>query len=297
MRQFDWNQMRAFLATVESGSLSAAARQLGLTQPTLGRQVSALELELGVMLFERVGRSLVLTQAGHELAGHVRAMGEAAERIALAASGQSQSVEGLVRITASDVMAAYVLPAILARLRAEAPGIVVDVVASNEITDLMRREADIAIRHVRPDQPDLIARRCPDAAAQVYGATTYLDRIGRPRTAAELARADFIGFTNRNDEMIAELNARGLPVTAQNFRRTTGSGLVAWEMVRQGLGIGVMMTEAAAMAPGVEVALPSFEPIPVPMWLATHRELHTNRRIRMVFDLLVETLGRNQSAQ
>lgn len=159
MKQPDWNHLRAFLATVESGSLSAAARSLGLTQPTLGRQVAALEQELGVLLFERLGRSLVPTLAGRELFESARSMGEAASRLSIIASGQSQSIEGLVRITASDIVAAHILPPILKRLNEVAPGIVVDVVADNDVRDLMRREADIAIRHVRPEQPDLIARR------------------------------------------------------------------------------------------------------------------------------------------
>ncbi|MDH5452601.1 MAG: LysR family transcriptional regulator, partial [Paracoccaceae bacterium] len=145
LNTFDWNHMRAFLATAEGGSLSAAARALGQTQPTLGRQVAALEAQLGIMLFERVGRSLALTQSGRDLLEHVRSMGEAANRISLAASGQSQSIEGRVRITASDIMSAYVLPPVLRHLRQLAPLLDIDIVAANDIRDLMRREADIAI--------------------------------------------------------------------------------------------------------------------------------------------------------
>ena len=290
-RGFDWNQARAFLATVEAGSLSAAARSLGLTQPTLGRQVAGLEQDLGLLLFERVGRSMVLTQAGRELVEHVRGMGELASRISLTASGQSQSVEGLVRITASDIVSAYVLPPILERIAGLAPGIEIEVVASNEINDLMRREADIAIRHVSPAQPDLIAKRCPDTRARLYAASSYLDEIGRPASGADLAGAGFIGFSGRNDELIAELNTRGVPVTMRNFRWTTTSALVAWAMVRQGLGIAAMMEVAAVSCPDVEVVWPGFEPIPVAVWLATHRELRTSRRIRLVFDLLGEMLS------
>src|SRR5690606_38189732 len=149
---FDWNQVRALLATVEAGSLSAAARQLGLTQPTLGRQVAALEAALGVTLFERVGRKLVLTQAGRELIAPLQTMGEAANRISLIASRQAQAVEGVVRITTSDVYAVHVLPPFLKRVRALAPNLVIDILASNEVEDLLRRRADIAIRHVRPQQ-------------------------------------------------------------------------------------------------------------------------------------------------
>jgi DNA-binding transcriptional LysR family regulator len=286
---FDWNQVRAFLATVEEGSLSAAARALRLTQPTLGRQVAALEQALGVVLFERVGRSLMLTPSGMELLDHVRDMAEAAGRISLAASGRSQAIEGLVRITASDAMSAYTLPPILKRLRAQAPGIEIEVVASNALRDLRRREADIAIRHVRPDQPDLIARLVLESTAHLYAAPAYLDQVGRPANRADMARFDFIGFDD-NAPLIDGLNALGLRLTPRNFVLVTNSSVVAWEMIKQGLGIGVMMRELGEATPEVEQVLPELEPIPVPVWLVTHRELHTSRRIRLVFDLLAEEL-------
>ncbi|WP_404405087.1 LysR family transcriptional regulator [Pelagibacterium halotolerans] len=287
---FDWNQIRAFLATVEAGSLSAAARALRLTQPTLSRQVAALEDDLGVMLFERVGRSLSLTGAGRELLEHVRAMGDAASRISLVASGQSQAVEGLVRITASESVAAYILPDILRQLYEVAPGIQVEVIASNDIDDLMRREADIALRHVKPEQDDLIAKSCAATTAQLYAATSYFDRYGRPGTMEDLADRAFIGFAD-DGGYLAELNARGVPVTHRNFKWTTKNFLVAWEMTRQGLGICMMIESIAKTVPGVEPVVPGIEPIPVPLWLVTHRELHTSRRIRLVYDFLAEALG------
>lgn len=286
----DWNQLHAFLATVETGSLSAAARQLGLTQPTVGRQVAALEQDLGVLLFERVGRSLSLTSAGRELFESARSMSEAASRLSLIASGQSQSIEGLVRITASDIVAAYALPPILKRLHEMAPGIEVEIIAANDVRDLMRREADIAVRHVLPEQPDLIARRCRGTTAHLYAATSYLESRGRPTTGADLAEADFIGYS-QTDGLVGELNARGVPVTRRNFRWTTSSVVIAWEMIRQGLGVGVMFRDAAHGVAGIEPVLPELPPFEVPIWLVVHRELHTSRRIRLVFDLLAETLG------
>ncbi|MBR9652199.1 LysR family transcriptional regulator [Thalassovita aquimarina] len=289
-RQFDWNHVRAFLATAEEGSLSAAARKLRLTQPTLGRQVSALEDELGLLLFERVGRSLVLTRAGTELLDHVRAMGEAADRVALVASGQSQSIEGLIRITASDVTSAFVLPWALKQLRSEAPRLNIDIVASNDIRDLMRREADIAIRNVRPEQPDLIARLVQEASAHFYASTGYLDRMGRPQTPDDLANHDFIHYGDA-EGMRDFLTPLGLPVTVENFRIGSNSGLVGWELARQGFGIVAMDEEVARMTPGMERILPELDPITFPVWLATHRELHTSRRIRLVFDLLADYLS------
>lgn len=283
----DWNHIRAFLATAETGSLSAAARQLGLTQPTLSRQVAALEGELGVLLFERLGRALALTDAGHDLLSHSRRMGEAANGLTLAASGQAQSIDGTVRITASDVMSAHVLPPVLHQLRQRAPNLTIDVVAANDIRDLMRREADIAIRHVRPDQPELIARLVQEASAHFYAASSYLDRRGRPACLADMAKHDFVSFgeAQRSIEFLAPL---GIHLTEDNFRIGSQSGLVAWELVKQGMGISPMADSVAAATSGVERVLPAMDPVLFPVWLTTHRELHTSRRIRLVFDLLAE---------
>lgn len=293
---FDWNHMRAFLATAEEGSLSAAARKLGLTQPTLGRQVTALEAELNLMLFERVGRNLVLTQAGEELLQHVRAMNAAADQVALVASGQSQAVEGVVRITASDVFSAYLLPPIMKELRARGPQLEIDIVAANDIRDLMRREADIAIRHVRPDQPDLIARLVREARGYFYASSDYLDRKGRPETLDDLRDHDFISFGNVT-QMLGFLHPLGFPISENNFRIGSESGVVSWELVRQGFGIAAMADDVAAATPDVERVLPDLAPVVFPVWLTTHRELHTSRRIRLVFDLLAEFLAQKPEAK
>ena len=287
---FDWNHVRAFLATAEEGSLSAAARALGLTQPTLGRQVSALERDLGILLFERVGRTLQLTEAGRDLLSHVRAMGAAADRVSLAASGQSQSIEGKVRITASEGLSAYILPAALKRLREVAPRLEIDIVAANDIRDLMRREADIAIRHVRPDQPDLIARLVREARAYFYASGPYLSARGRPNTPADLTRHDFIGFGD-NRQMLDYLVPLGLPISEANFRIGSANGIVAWELARQGFGIAPMWDELARLCREMERILPDLKPITFPIWLTTHRELHTSRRIRLVFDHLADFLS------
>ncbi len=287
---FDWNRARAFLATVEEGSLSAAARALGLTQPTIGRQVAALEQDLGVTLFERVGRSLALTQSALELLDHFRAMGDAASRVSLTASGQSQSIEGQVTITATTMMATYHLPAVLKRIRAAAPAIEIEIVASNDVRDLRRREADIAIRHVRPEQPDLIARLVCETTGHLYASKEFLDRHGRPSTPGELSEAEFIGFDD-SERMIEVLNGIGLSLTRRNFRISTASGIVILELIRQGLGIGALTRDIAAQWPCLEQVLPDLDPIRVPIWLVTHRELHTSRRIRLVFDMLAEAFS------
>ncbi len=288
--KFDWNRARAFLVTAEEGSLSAAARALGMAQPTLGRQVTALEQELGIALFERVGRGLTLTPSGLELVEHVRAMGDAASRVSLTASGQSQSIEGTIRLTTTEVYAAFVLPPIIAKLRQLAWGITIEIVASNAVSDLRRREADIAIRNGRPTDPELIAKKVKDDFAQFYATPAYLDRIGNPSSLAGFSQADFIGFDD-NKPLLDGLNSLGFNLTGRNFPVLTGSHLVHWELVKQGLGVGVMQMQTGDAEPLVRRVLPTMDPLEVPVWLVAHRELRTSRRVRLVFDFLSDELS------
>jgi DNA-binding transcriptional LysR family regulator len=286
---FDWNQARAFWITAEEGSYSAAARALGTAQPTIGRQVAALEEALGVTLFERVGRGIALTAAGLDLAEHVRAMGAAAARVSLTAAGQAMALEGVVCITASEVISAHLLPPLIGRVRAAHPGIEIEIVASNAAQDLRRREADIAVRNFRPQDPELIARKVHDGYARLYAAPAYLERIGGVRAAEDLARAEIFGF-DRTAMMVKGLEAIGVPVTAKNFPIVTSNHLVQWELAKHGLGICVMMEEVGDREPRVQRVLEGLPPLPVPMWLVTHQEIETSRRIRVVFDLLAEGL-------
>lgn len=288
--KFDWNRARAFLVTAEEGSLSAAARALKMAQPTLGRQVSALEDELGVVLFERVGRALTLTPSGLELVEHVRAMGEAATRLSLAASGQSEAVTGRVCISASEAFSVYVLPPILARLRTEHPGISIDIVASNELSDLRRREADIAVRNGQPSDPDLIGRKIRDETAHLYATPDYLAGLGDLSEPDNLASARFIGFDN-NDPFVDGMIAHGIGVTPKQFVVLASSHLVHWELVKQGLGIGVMSAQIGDAETAVERALPGQKPFVFPVWLVEHREVNTSRRVRLVFDFLADALA------
>ncbi len=290
MDRLDWNQLKAFLETAETGSLSAAARKLGLSQPTLSRQVAAVEKQLGVTLFERVGRTMVLTDTGTVLLEHARVMGAAAEDLDMAATGRSQAVEGGVCISASDVVAAYLLPGVLSRLRRQAPGIVVEVVTSDALSDLRRREADIAVRHVRPEQPDLIGRWIRDADAGFYASRAWVRRHGHPRTAEEAARHGFVGGA-RSGPYLDYLRRHGLPIVAANLSCHAENSLTNWALVQAGLGIGAMMDEVANRVPDVVRVLDEVPPVRFPFWLVTHRELRTARRIRVVFDALAVALG------
>jgi DNA-binding transcriptional LysR family regulator len=288
--KFDWNRARAFLVTAEEGSLSAAARALGMSQPTLGRQVDALEAELGVVLFERAGRGLILTPSGLELLDHVRAMGTAAGQVSLAASGQAQAIEGSIIITASEIEAAYLLPPIIEKLRIAEPGIRIEIVASNAAVDLRRREADIALRSFRPEQPELIAKKIKDSIARLYAARRYLDRFGKTVTLANLHRAEFVGFPGV--EFVRGLRDHGVPISEDNITVLTANHLVHWEMARAGVGIGIAPETIGDADPAMRRVLAEvMQPMRFPLWLTTHRELNTSRRVRLVFDFLAAELA------
>ncbi len=289
MNELDWNQLKAFLATAEAGSLSAAARKLGLTQPTLSRQVAAIEKAMGVTLFERVGKAMALTTTGLDLLEHARAMGTAAEALTLAATGRSQAVGGVVSVSATDGVAAYLLPPLVRKLRDQDPGIAVEVIASNALSDLLRREADIAIRHVKPEQPELIGRLIREASAHFYASEDWVKTHGHPRCAADAANLPFVGF-ERNGQYLAYLQQHGLPVTQANFSCHAEHSVANWALVRHGMGIGAMMDDIARQMPGVVRVLDDLPPVMFPIWLVSHRELRTSRRIRVVFEALADGL-------
>ena len=289
--KFDWNKARAFLVTAEEGSLSAAARALGMAQPTLGRQVDGLEQELGIVLFERVGRGLQLTPGGLELLDHVRVMGDAAGRVSMNALGQSQTLEGRVCISASETYAAVLLPPIIAKLRILEPDIYVEIVVSNQASDLRRREADIAIRNFRPTEPDLIAKKVGEADAVLYATPDYIEKIGNPTMPQDLRHAHFVNLDHAG-MMIKALNKLGLGLTEENFPLLTESYLVMWELVRQGVAIGILDAHIGDADPIVRRVLPDFQPFIFPIWLVSHRELTTSRRFRRVYDYLAQELHR-----
>ncbi len=291
---FDWNQVRAFLATIDEGSLSAAARALGQTQPTLGRQVTALEDELGIVLFERSGRHLIPTPAAFEIAAHVRDMAEAATKLSLAASGQSQDLDGLIRISATEMYSALVLPDFVEQMRRTHPGIVIEIVATNALSDLRKREADIAVRNTEPKDPDMIARRMSDEAGGLFATAEFIKRYGPFTTMADLENKPFIGF-GADDAFLSGLLRHGVPATDAMFVAKSENHLVHWELARRGLGIGVNGLIIGRLTPGMYPVLADQLRFEFPVWLVAPRELKTNARVRLVFDALVTYLARFNS--
>jgi len=290
---FDWNHIRAFLVTAEEGTLSAAAKALGLTQPTLSRQVCALESELSVMLFERVGQRLVLTNSGLELLEHARGMGNAALEFSLAATGQSQKIEGSVIISASELTAAYMLPKIIAKLRREEPGIDIEVVVTNEPSDLKRREADIAIRSFHPKQNDLIAKKLGEEVIWLYGTQEYLDKLPSITEYSELKELQIIGF-DRSNSVIDLLNKQGWKLSKDNFSVITSCQLLQLALCKEGQGVIFFPEKMGDQETDLIRAFEHLGPVmQIPIWLVCHQELRTSLRVRRVFDFIATELKDN----
>lgn len=287
---FDWNRARAFLVTAEEGSLSAAARALGMTQPTLGRQVSAFETQLGVVLFERVGGRLALTSSGIDLLQYVKQMSDAANQLSLAATRRSDTIEGEVCISASEIHATYLLPPIIAKLRALEPAISIKVVSSNEASDLLRREADIAIRSFRPTEAELISKKIKEVDAPFYAAKSYIKYLAATDAEDLIERAQFLAIGDKN-VFLKQMNQRGYAITQENLSLESESHIVHWELVKQGLGIGVVPANIGDLEPLVERVLTDVESLSFDIWLTSHRELRASKRIRLVFDLIAEQLA------
>jgi len=287
---FDWNHIRAFLVTAEEGTLSAAAKALGLTQPTLSRQVSALETDLGLTLFERVGQRLVLTNSGLELLEQAREMGNAALEFSLTATGQSEQIEGSVIVSASELTAAYMLPKIIAKLRQEEPGIDIEVVVTNEPSDLKRREADIAIRSFHPTQNDLIAKKLGKEAIWLYCTQKYLDTLPQIKDYAELKDIQIIGF-DRSNSVSEILDKQGWKLSSQNFSLVTSCQLMQVALCKEGQGMMFFPENISDREPNLVRAFAHMGPImELPIWLVCHQELRTSLRVRRVFDFIAAEL-------
>lgn len=287
---FDWQLIRSFLAALDRGSLLGAARQLHTSQPTLGRHIAELESQWGVVLFERTGRGLVPTATALLLAESARSMEAGAQQISRTLTGTQSQTKGTVRITASVPVAVQLLPPILARMRLALPDIHVELVSSNQVSNLLRREADIAVRMVRPDQATLIAKKIGSVGVGAYAHRTYLDRRGAIRQPADVLKHDLIG-SDADTSILRGFQAMGYPMTKDGFVLRTDDFIAQWQAVRAGLGIGFVADYMARTDPDVRAVLPEKLSIPaLPMWLAVHREIRTSRRIRAVYDFLASAL-------
>ena len=284
-QDFDWSLIRSFLAALDQGSLLGAARALHSSQPTIGRHIAELESQLGVVLFERTGRGLLPSEMALRLADAARSMESGALQLARSVSGAQAGVSGTIRITASQPVACVLLPPILAKMRLALPEVQVELVVSNEVSNLLRREADIALRMVQPDQATLVAKRIGKVSLGAYAHRDYLRRRGTPKQPIELLAHELVGL-DQSETIIQGFAAFGYPVQRNQFALRTDDLMAYWEAVRAGLGVGFIADYVARTDSAVVPLLPMLKVPAIPMWLAVHREIRTNRRIREVYDFL-----------
>lgn len=286
---FDWTLVRSFLAALDHGSLLGAARALNSSQPTIGRHIAELESQLGVVLFERTGRGLKPLAMALTLAESARAMESGAHQLQRSVSGLDDVVSGTVRITASQTVACVLLPPLLSQLRQKLSSVQIELVSSNEVSNLLRREADIAVRMVQPDQASLVAKRIGKVNIGAYAHRSYLQRAGAPREPLDLLTHALIGG-DKNEDVIRGFAAMGYPVQREQFAFRSDDLMAHWQAVRSGLGIGFVSDFLARTDPDVTALLPMLKIPPLPVWLAVHREIRTSKRIRAVYDFLAEKI-------
>ena len=286
---FDWTLVRSFLAALDQGSLLGAARVLKSSQPTIGRHIAGLESQLGVALFERTGRGLKPLEMALKLADSARAMELSAHQLQRSVSGLDDAVRGTVRITASQPVACVLLPPLLAKMQLALPGVQVELVASNEVSNLLRREADIAIRMVQPDQTSVVTRRIGKVTLGAYAHRKYLQRAGMPRDPAELLTHTLIG-NDKNEDIVRGFAALGYPVAREQFAFRSDDLMAHWQAVRAGVGIGFIADYVARTDTDVITVLPMLKIPALSVWLAVHREIRTSKRIRAVYDFLGDNI-------
>jgi DNA-binding transcriptional LysR family regulator len=282
-----WELYRSFLAVVREGSLSGAARALSLTQPTIGRHIDALEAALGVSLFTRSQAGLIASEGASELVQYAEAMANAADALQRAASGEAEDERGTVRITASEMIGGEVLPSVLTAFREAHPRIIVELVLSNRAEDLLRREADIAVRMVRPSQGALFARKVGVVHLGFHAHPRYLKTHGTPKNLAELREHPLIGFDKTPS--VRRLEGLNFPVTRELFAFRCDSDVGQYALLRAGFGIGVCQLGLGRRDKLVHL-LPSAFNLSLDTWIVMHEDLKSSRRMRLMFDHLFEHL-------
>jgi len=286
----DWDLWRSFLAVMETGSLSGAGRSLGIAQPTVGRHIEALEAALGgAPLFTRSPGGLRPTRAAQALAPHAKAMATAADTLVRTASGDVDEVRGSVRLTASEIAAAAILPSILTDFRETWPLVDFELVASNRLEDLLRRDADIAVRMARPVQDALFARRVGSIPLVFHAHRAYLQKHGVPQSIDDLRAHTLIGF-DRIRPVPAALAKVDFEVTSDLFALRTDSETTQLAMLRAGFGICACQRQIAARDPNLVPILEDRFGFDLEVWVVMHEDLKTDRRMRLLFDHLVAGL-------
>jgi DNA-binding transcriptional LysR family regulator len=286
----DWNLYRSFLAVMREQSLSAAARALNLTQPTLARHIDALEAALGLELFVRSQRGLFPTEAALELVAYAENLEANAAALLRTASGFGGVVRGTVRVTASEMVGAEVLPPILASLRRQHPQLEFELVLSNAVENLLRRDADIAVRMVEPAQEALVVRKLGAISIGLYAHETYLATAGTPASIEELANHSLVGF-DEETASIRAMRSRLPQFESLHFALRANSDFAQLQAIRAGFGIGFCQVGIARREPHLQRLLPGAFDLKLGVWLAMHENLRTTPRCRAAFDGLAAGLA------
>jgi DNA-binding transcriptional LysR family regulator len=295
---FNWALVRSFVAVLDAGSLMGAARKLKAQQPTLSRHIAELEAQLKVPLFERTGRGVMPTAAALAIADAARHMEEGAGTLVRALAQRTQATTGTVRITTSAVAASYLLPPVLVALRHAEPDIAIELVASNELTNLLRREADIAVRMVRPVQGSLVAKKLADIPIVACAHSSYLKRAGTPRQPVDLIHHPHTLIGYDRDPLIVRAAAQaGLPLTREHFAIRTDDQLAYGRLVAAGAGIGFAAHYNLRHWRGVVPLLPMLKIPALPCWLAVHREIRGSALVRRVYEFLAEAIPQELQRQ
>ena len=286
----NWPWLRSFVAVLQTGSLTAAARQLNTTQPTVGRHIRALERQLGETLFDRQPDGLIPTARATEIYERAAAVEEAVSGLMASIGQATPQLSGLVRVTTSMVFAVELLPGLMQDLLRRHRGLQVEVIASDDVRNLLRREADIAVRLVRPQQGEVIAAKVGELQMGLFARRDYLARQGTPSRPPELRSHSLIGYEDAKATVDAMAQI-GLVVEAAQVRVRTDNFLAQLAAIRAGCGIGACQLWLADRYPELERVLPDAKPWQFPVWVAAHDDLNRSRRIRVVFDHLVQGLG------
>jgi DNA-binding transcriptional LysR family regulator len=279
----DWSLYRSFLAVLQEGSLSGAARVLGLTQPTMTRHIEALERAVGVDLFTRSQHGLAATEAALELRPYAETLAATTAAIMRAASGQGQAIRGTVRVSASEIVGTEVLPPIFSSLRERHSELEIELVLSNAVDNLLRRDADIAVRMVEPAHEALVIKRLGSIALGLHAHRRYLDRAGVPRSLKELQSHSLIGF-DRETPAIRSMRKQVPGFESIRFALRTDSDVAQLMAIRAGFGIGICQVALARQTPDIDRVLPEAFELKLGVWLAMHENLRTTPRCRAVFD-------------
>lgn len=289
MRDFDWNLIKSFLAVIEHETMLHASTVLKASQPTIGRHITELETIAGLTLFDRSRNGMRPTDAALVLARQARDMQREADIFSMLATARDENLTGTVRITASQIVANFVLPQIIAEFREAEPGIEIELVASNQVENLLARDADIAVRMAQPTQNDIIARKVNDFSLGAYAHKNYLKNRPPAQSPDDLSRHTLLGY-DRDDLIIDGMAVHGIKMTRSDFAIRTDDQVAYWHLLCAGAGIGFAPQYMASKNAQL-VRLFSDLPIaPLPMWLASHHELKTNLRIRRTMDFLHEAL-------